>query len=161
MSVAALVALIRRRYALASPDADLVLAYAARRDAAAFRRLVERHGPMVLRLCRRQLGDAHAAEDAFQATFLVLARRAGAIRRPEALAAWLYGVARRVCGNARTARDRRRAAEACAPPRAATDPADALSARELLDVLDAELDRLPERLRLPLVLVYWQGLTLA
>jgi Sigma-70 region 2 len=79
---AALVALLRRRYAHATPDAELLLAYTDRRDRVAFRSLVERHGPLVLRLCRRLLGDAHAAEDAFQATFLVLARRAGAVRRP-------------------------------------------------------------------------------
>src|SRR5206468_3438157 len=104
MSVAALVALLRRRYAPDAPDAALLHAYAESRDEAAFRRLVARHGPAVLRLCRRLLGDPHAAEDAFQATFLVLARRARAVRRPEALPAWLYGVARRVCRNARTAR---------------------------------------------------------
>src|SRR5262245_45402526 len=128
MSAAALVALIRRRY---SPDAALLTAYAATRDGDAFRALVERHGPMVLRLCRRWVDDAHAADDAFQATFLTLARRAGTVRRPDALAAWLYGVARRVCGNARVAHARRREAEARICPRSPALPADELSAREL------------------------------
>jgi RNA polymerase sigma-70 factor (ECF subfamily) len=157
MSAAGLVAIIRRRYAPAPPDADLLLAYVDRRDGAAFRSLVERHGPLVLRLCRRLLGDAHDAEDAFHATFLILARRAGSVRRPQALPAWLFGVARRVCGNARTARARRRNAESCASAKLPPEPADELSARELLNVLDSELDRLPERFRLPLLLVYFIG----
>ena len=83
---AGIVALLRRRAAGPCADADLLLAYAERGDAAAFRRIVERHGPMVLGLCRRALGDGHAAEDAFQAAFLVLARQAASVRRPEALA---------------------------------------------------------------------------
>src|SRR3954449_6289483 len=107
MSAAALVALLRRRYAPPAPDADLLRAYADRRDADAFRALVGRHGPLVLRLCRRLLGDAHAAEDAFQATFLVLARKAGSVRRPDALPAWLFGVARRVALKARASDARR------------------------------------------------------
>src|SRR5438132_14192628 len=118
MSAAAIVRLLRRRFAPATPDRDLLLAYADHGDGAAFRTLVERHGPLVLRLCRRLLGDGHAAEDAFQATFLILARRGGSIRRPEALPAWLFGVARRVCGNARVARERRRETEARARPKA-------------------------------------------
>jgi len=159
MSAASVVAFLRRRYEEDPPDATLLRAYSDRGDAEAFRSLVERHGPLVLRSCRRLLGDVHAAEDAFQATFLILARRAGSVRRPEALAAWLLGVARRVCGNARVAAERRRASEALARSQTPTDPADILSARELLDALDAELDRLPARYRLPLLLVYWQGLT--
>src|SRR5688572_21273778 len=133
---AGLVSLLRRRFPPATTDADLLRAYAERRDEAAFRRVVERHGPMVLRLCRRLLGDEHAAEDAFQATFLVFARRAGSVRRPELLSAWLYGVARRVCGKARAARTRRQRAEARATPRAPADSAAELTARELLDLLD-------------------------
>src|SRR4051812_29497924 len=109
MSAAALVALLRRRYGPPADDAALLRAYADGRDGQAFRTLVERHGPLVRRLCRRLLGDDHAADDAFQATFLTLARRADSVRRPEVLTAWLYGVARRVCANARTLRDRRRA----------------------------------------------------
>src|SRR5437879_6395747 len=73
-------------------DADLLERFVRGRDEEAFTALLARHGPMVLRLCRRVLGEEHAAQDAFQATFLVLARKASSVRRPEALAAWLYGV---------------------------------------------------------------------
>src|SRR5262249_55776143 len=100
------------------------------------------------------------ADDAFQAVFLVLARNAKSVRRPEALAAWLYGTARRVCAKVRTASARRADVESHAARRGpAADPAETLSARGLLEVLDAELDRLPERYRVPLWLVYWQGVS--
>lgn len=157
---AAILRHLRRRLSVASPDAELLHRYLDRRDEDAFHALVERHGPAVLGECRRRLRDPHAADDAFQATFLVLARHAKSVRRPEALAAWLYGVARRVCARARAARVRRAEAESqAAPLRPIADPADSVSARELLDVLDTELDRLPERYRVPLWLVYWQGVT--
>src|SRR3954469_19807464 len=78
----------------------------------AFRVLLHRHGPMVLTVCRRVLGDAHAAEDAFQATFLVLVKKAGSLARPEALPAWLCGVAYRVALKAREAPHRGRAVPA-------------------------------------------------
>src|SRR5262245_10551768 len=88
---------LRRHLGTPSDDAELLRAYAKRRDEDAFRELVERHGPMVLGLCRRRLGDKHAAEDVFQATFLALARYAASIRRPQALAAWLARTAARIC----------------------------------------------------------------
>jgi RNA polymerase sigma factor (sigma-70 family) len=157
---AAILRHLRRRFADASPDGELLRRYLDQRDHDAFRGLVERHGPAVLGECRRRLRDPHAADDAFQAVFLVLARNAKSVRRPEALAAWLYGIARRVCAKARAARARRAGVESqvtlCGP---AADPAETLSARELLEVLDAELDRLPERYRVPLWLVYWQGVS--
>src|SRR5262245_55417189 len=95
-------------------DEELLSRFVARRDEAAeaaFAALVERYGPMVLGVCRRVLGDRHEAEDAFQATFLVLARKAGSIARREQLANWLHGVANRTARDARARADRRRARE--------------------------------------------------
>ncbi len=77
-------------------DEQLLGLFVTRRDAAAFTALIERHGPMVQRVCRDVLGDHHDAQDAFQATFLVLAEQASSIRRRDSLASWLYGVALRV-----------------------------------------------------------------
>jgi DNA-directed RNA polymerase specialized sigma24 family protein len=97
-----------------SSDAELLGRFVARRDGAAeaaFAALVDRHGPMVLGICRRVLGDRHAAEDAFQATFLVLARKAGSIARPEQLANWLFGVAIRTARDAHAHAGRRSACE--------------------------------------------------
>jgi RNA polymerase sigma factor (sigma-70 family) len=150
---------LRRQFGTATLDADLLRAYADRRDADAFRALVERHGPMILGVCRRRLGDDHAADDAFQATFLAFARNARGLRRPEALATWLYKVAVRICGRARRAANRRRAVERRAAPRAAVEPTAELTARELLDALDEELLALPNRYRHAIWLVYWQGLS--
>lgn len=82
-------------------DADLLRRFSADRDAKAFELLVRRHGPMVLSICRRMLRDPHAAEDAFQATFLVLVRKAASIRKPEMLGSWLHGVALRTASRAR------------------------------------------------------------
>src|SRR5919108_6489862 len=93
------------------PDADLLERYLARRDEAAFEALVWRHGPMVLGVCRRILRDAHDAEDAFQATFLVLARRAASIRDKDSVAGWLHGVAHRTSLKARAMSVKRRAKE--------------------------------------------------
>jgi RNA polymerase sigma factor (sigma-70 family) len=156
---AVLVSLLRRRAVGPCADADLLRAYADRGDHAAFAELVGRHGPMVLGVCRRALGDVHAADDAFQAVFLVLARRPTAVRRPAALAAWLVGVARRVCSHARRGAARRHAATARIPIRPPpSDPFADLSAREALAALDAELARLPASERELLALVYWQGL---
>ena len=120
-------------------DAELLGRFVAgRRDEDgedAFAALVERHGPMVLGVCRRVLGDRHAAEDAFQATFLVLARKAGAIARREQLANWLHGVASRTALDARARADRRRARErkAFATAEAPTGPDDGPERGELRD----------------------------
>jgi RNA polymerase sigma factor (sigma-70 family) len=139
------------------PDADLLRQFVRARDEAAFAELVRRHGPLVWGVCARLLADRHAAEDAFQATFLVLARRAASVGRPAAVGCWLYGVARRVAGKLR-----RRPASAPLPDvvdRSITAPLDALTARELTRLLDDELGRLPDRLRAPLVLCYLEGAT--
>src|SRR5262249_19591302 len=102
------------------PDAELLGRWARHRDEDAFTALLARHGPMVLGVCRRVLGDAHAAEDAMQAAFLVLARKAASLRHPEALAGWLHGVAVRLaCKGRPTARR-----GSAAPGPAAPEPAD-------------------------------------
>src|SRR6202049_1400502 len=115
-------------------DADWLARFVANRDEAAFAHLVGRHGPMVWRLFRRLVGGAHLAEDFFQATFLALARQAASIRRPSALAAWLYGVAYRVAAKARAERCRRdtlgsEAVAECPDPR--PHALDRLTGREL------------------------------
>jgi DNA-directed RNA polymerase specialized sigma24 family protein len=92
----------------AESDAVLLHRFVQDRDEQAFAALVQRHGAMVLGVCRRIVGNVHDAEDAFQAVFLVLSRKAASVRPAEALAAWLYGVARRVALKARTAETRRR-----------------------------------------------------
>jgi RNA polymerase sigma factor (sigma-70 family) len=142
------------------PDRQLLERYAGRRDEVAFAALVRRHGPLVLGVCRRLLRDGHAAEDAFQATFLVLARRAGSVARPEALGPWLHGVAARVALKARAKAARRRAGERRAAVRAPTATApEEVGRGDLRPVLDEAVGGLPEKLRVPFVLHYLEGRT--
>jgi RNA polymerase sigma factor (sigma-70 family) len=144
-------------------DAQLLEHYVAGRDEdaeAGFAALVDRHGPMVLRVCRQVLGDPHDAEDAFQATFLVLARRAGSVRRRDAVASWLHGIARRVAMHARADAARRRVHE-----RRSATMRDA-ETRDEGDIegwpeLHEELARLPSAYRESVVLCYMEGLTTA
>src|SRR5947209_16134971 len=117
--------------------------YVRERDEAAFATLVRRHGPMVLGVCRRILRNEQDAEDAFQATFLVLVRRAGSLRSPGALANWLHGVARRTALEAKTRAARRRAREAAVPPRSMPE----YPGEDLWPVLDQELERLAPKYR--------------
>jgi RNA polymerase sigma factor (sigma-70 family) len=135
---------------------DLLGRWVCHRDEDAFTTLVARHGPMVRGVCWRMLGNVHDAEDAMQATFLILARKAASLRHPEALAGWLHGVAVRLARKARRAVGRRRSAGLCAdapePADPHPDPLDLLSARELLSLIDGEIARLPEVYRLALVL---------
>ncbi len=135
------------------PDADLLARFAATGDETCFAELARRHGPTVWAVCRRLTPDRHAAEDAFQATFLVLRRRAGAVWRAESLASFLHGVARKV-----SARCRRRSSEAVADAAGGTDPAAEASQREEAAALHAELDRLPARFREVLLLCDLAGL---
>lgn len=153
---------LRQRFALAdegAPDADLLDRFLAQRDDAAFTALVGRHGSMVFAVCGRILGDTHAAEDAFQATFLILARRARAIRKRTSLGCWLHGVAYRAALKARARAACQRQHESEAMPPAPTDPARDVLWRDLRPVLDSTLDRLPEKYRVPLVLCYLEGRT--
>src|SRR5262245_20757318 len=133
-------------------DDELLKRFLANRDANAFEALVRRHGPMVLALCRRILRDPQDAEDAFQAAFLVLVRKAASIARPELLGNWLYGVASRTARAARAAAEKRRVKEAEAVPR--EQPAQEGPWQELQPFLDRELNRLPAKYRIPLVLCH-------
>jgi RNA polymerase sigma factor (sigma-70 family) len=133
-------------------DAELLERFAAERDPAAFAALMARHGPLVLGLCRRILRHTHDAEDACQATFLVLARRAGSIRKGEALGSWLYGVAYRIACKACKATQRRRQLERRVPHPAVPDQACGLELRDLQTILDHEINRLPEKYRAAFVL---------
>src|SRR5437773_2731970 len=112
---------LRRAYAPAT-DADLLRRFADGRDESAFAELVRRHGPLVWGTCRRILGDRHAADDAFQTTFLELARRARSLHYPAALPAWLYGVAVRTARRDRVRQARRRRVESGAAVRRPADP---------------------------------------
>ncbi len=144
-----------RRLATAQEDDALLLnRFLADTDADAFAELVRRHGPMVLGVCRRVLGSGPDADDAFQAAFLVLARKAGSVRNAGSVASWLFGVARFAALRARDKERRRREHEAnvVREPRPQPDP-------ELLAALDEELQRLPDRYRAPLVACFLQGRT--
>jgi RNA polymerase sigma factor (sigma-70 family) len=162
--------LLRHIHRLVSPpaadpesDAALLRRFVERREEDAFAALVRRHAGLVLGVCRRVLGDAHEAEDAAQATFLVLARKAASIGRPDTLAAWLYGTASHLAARCRRAEVRRKQREAQSlhqvPERRTADPLDEISARELLLLLDEEVQRLPEVYRLPVLLCCLEGRT--
>lgn len=142
-------------------DAELLQRFVQQRDEAAFAELVARHGAMVLRSCRRVLGEVQASEDAFQATFLILACKAHTLRHPEELPGWLHGVARRVALKARTKSTARvpqtQLSDTLSDSR--TDPLTRLTARELLTVLDEEVQRLPETQRSAVVLCCLEGHT--
>ena len=141
------------------PDRELLRLFLAERDAEAFRALVRRHGPMVSGVCRALLRNEADADDAFQATFLVLARRAASIRKNAALASWLHGVAYRTARKAQAEFARRRKHEPRAAKPEAISPDD-LTWREVQNVLHEELNSLSERHRAPLALCYLQGKTI-
>ena len=144
-------------------EGELLDRFVLRRDEAAFEALVARHGPMVLGVCRRLLDDPTDVEDAFQATFLILVKKAGTLRARDLLANWLYGVALRVAKRARLNAARRRArekpgfeAEEAAMPQSGASVDDL---GELRALLDEEVAQLPEKFRVPVLLCYLQGLT--
>ena len=139
-------------------DGQLLERYAVQRDEAAFEVLMHRHSAVVWRVCRSVLHETHAAEDAFQATFLILVRKAGSIRRPELLGNWLYGVAYRVAVRARKAVVERQIRERQAAKMftvAAAGPA----VQDLGLLLHEALQRLPATYRSPMVLCYLEGHT--
>jgi RNA polymerase sigma factor (sigma-70 family) len=140
-------------------DGDLLQRFARGADGDAFAALVQRHGPLVLGVCRRVLRQEQDAEDAFQATFLVLARKAGSIGQPEQLGNWLYGVASRVARKARADAARKRAREHRAADAPTRQPAHEADGEDLRQVLDDEVRRLPDRFRAPFVLCCLQDLT--
>ena len=143
----------------AQGDAQLLERYLLRRDETAFEALVNLHGPMVLSLCRRFLRDPRDIEDAFQATFLILARRAGSIRKREVLSSWLYGVAYRVAVRSKSDLLRRRSYETASTSNDDVAQLDSNDLEEVVPILDQELSRLPEKLRAPLVLCYLKDCT--
>ncbi|WZO98651.1 sigma-70 family RNA polymerase sigma factor [Isosphaeraceae bacterium EP7] len=143
-------------------DGRLLEQFVASRDEFAFERLLERHGPMVWGVCRRVLGDHHDAEDAFQAAFLVLARKAASVSPRESVGGWLHGVATRTARKARTTAARRKAREhrlaSWTRPNSATEAA---PTHDLAALLDIELARLPESQRSAIVLCDLEGRTRA
>jgi RNA polymerase sigma factor (sigma-70 family) len=140
-------------------DRELVDRFVAAGDQAAFEELVRRHGPMVWRVCLDVVRHEHDAEDAFQATFLVLARRASAIRKRASVASWLHGVARRVGLQARSTAYRSSVPQNEDVAMAQADPVAEATRREQQGILHEELSRLADKYRAPLVLCYLEGLT--
>jgi RNA polymerase sigma factor (sigma-70 family) len=140
-------------------DAELIEHFLATRDEQAFGVLLGRHGPLVWGVCRRVLGRVHDAEDAFQATFLILARKAASIRRRTSVRCWLHGVALRVALRTREQGQRTSEALTAEPSAAGNGPSAAADLAELSAVLDEEVRKLPERYRWPLVLCYLAGRT--
>src|SRR5262245_35974093 len=139
-------------------DSELLERFVARRDEAAFEALVRRHGPMVLGVCRRILRHEADAEDAFQATFLVLAVKAPCVRPREMVGNWLHGVARNTALKAKAMKLRRGEVERQAGARPGHRHAEDTGA--LLAVLDEELSALPEKYRVPLILCELEGRTI-
>ena len=140
-------------------DVELIERFRSSRDDAVFRAILDRHGPMVVRVCRRVLSSNADIEDAFQATFLILVRRGHTIRRRSSLGSWLHGVAHRAALKLRTQTDRRKRREQRAAGAMRTPIGEDVPWRKLRSILDEELQRLPEACRATLVLCYLEGRT--
>jgi RNA polymerase sigma-70 factor (ECF subfamily) len=140
-------------------DADLVTRFIRSRDERAFATLLRRHGPMVLSVCHGVLGQREDAEDVFQATFILLARKARSIRKRESLASWLHGVAHRLALRAKTQRRFRRAQERKAAAMRSSTADFKESWQDLRPLLDEEMGKLPEQYRTALILCYLEGKT--
>ncbi|QDV35085.1 sigma-70 family RNA polymerase sigma factor [Tautonia plasticadhaerens] len=141
-------------------DGPLLGRFVEHQDEIAFEAIVNKHGPMVLGLCRRALRDPRDVEDAFQATFLILARKAGSLRDPDRLGPWLYGVAHRVAVRARADALRRRTRELLIDPEArGQSQSEGADRDDLRRAIDEELARLPEKYRVPVILCDVRGLT--
>ena len=145
------------RHSSKATDAELVQQFSTSNDQAAFAALVERHGHMVVRVCRRLLHNPHDVDDAFQVTFLVLARQARSIQKRQAVASWLYGVARRTAVAARRAAARRRVHEGGASRMSPNRATDTLEWSEVQQAIEDELGRLPEKFRTPFVFCCLEG----
>jgi RNA polymerase sigma factor (sigma-70 family) len=140
-------------------DEQLLARFFHDRDDAAFAAILERHGPLVYGVCQRVLCDANDAEDAFQATFLVLVRKGGTLREPSRLASWLYGVAQRIARKVRAKAALRTRSERQASDMPTSTAASDMTLDELRSILDEEISQLPQKYSLPLVLCYLEGKT--
>ncbi len=152
-------AFVETEKAIRLPDHELLERFVTRHDEDAFAILLRRHGPMVMRVCHRILSNHNDAEDAFQATFLVLCRKASSVRRRESVASWLHGVAYHVAVKARARCACRASHENRVKPRTSGDLLTEITVREAQEILNRELAQLPEKYRAPLVLCYLEGLT--
>jgi RNA polymerase sigma factor (sigma-70 family) len=148
---------VARRDPAETTDGQLLERFVSARDEAAFDALVRRHGPMVFGLCRRLLGTVHDAEDAFQATFLVLVRKAASVTPRELVGNWLYGVAYRTAMEVRALAARRRRKESRAPARVTTEIETSGEGLDWLPLLDREVHQLPDKYRVPVVLCHLEG----
>src|SRR5262249_22311382 len=133
------------------PDRELLAQFVAQGNEEAFRVLMDRYGKMVLRVCKRILGNDHDAEDAYQATFFVLASKAGSQHWQESVASWLHSAAVRTAHEARRADQRRRVRERKALEKKAADASADVSLRETCGILEEEIARLPEKYRTSLI----------
>jgi len=140
-------------------DGALLARFFRNKEDAAFSTLVERHGPLVFGVCRRVLNDANDAEDAFQATFLVLVRKGATLRDPGRLPSWLFGVAYRTARKLKSKAVQRTKSERQAGEMPTKSDVSEMTYDELRSVLDEEISQLPEKYALPLVLCYLQGKT--